>query len=416
MKIYIALLLILVFASCTRKPSIEETDDHPIIINIPDSIDKFKFSKYSDFYDTVKLVRLETKENCLIGRIDKIISYKSNFFVLDQTQSKSVFQFDSAGKFVKEFGSRGDGPGKYNEPNDISIKNNELVVWVNDYKKFITYGLDGNFKKEVRSASYGKSGTTLGNGSYAIYLDIGADVDTEEKHNLQIISNEGKSIGYGFEKRDKAFSKGIFFFQQTGDHIFVSPGYSNNIYELKDIGLVKKIVVNMGKHSIPDDFYSKFNDALNFKNALNLSEYAYISEYFDTKDYVIFTLIFKGIGYDCYYSKKTKLFKYANNWFNDIYGFVAGGGNFSVEADYVVSVYDPAQIEGYQKAFSSPPTDEERQKLSESANNFFRSSEKKAVNYFTPKDFKHTTSEINFLKSVKVTDNPIVVLKKIKPF
>ncbi|WET69016.1 6-bladed beta-propeller [Sphingobacterium sp.] len=415
MKLYLLPFLFILY-SCSNISEIKEETNSSVTIKIPDYIDNSKLSKYSEFYDSVKMIPLETKEECLIGRIDKIVVYQGNFFILDQSQSKSVFQFDSKGKFIRRYGEIGDGPGKYNEPNDLSIKNDELVIWVNDFRKFIVFDLAGHFKREFHIDLFGKSGVSLGNRRYAIYSDIGADIDFEERFNLKIVSERDKKIEFGFEKLDAEFSKGLFFFQQSGDHMFISPGYSNTLYEITGDRLIKKVQFDLGTHTIPKDYYSKFTDVVKFKNGLNHTNYAYISTSFENNDFIVFSLVYKGLGYNCYYSKKTEQLKFGNNWFNNLYGFVSGGANFALDGNVAISIYDPSQIDGYQKAFKSVPSESEMKKFSIDANKFYQVQEKTMSEHFVPSDFKHVKLEIDFLHSVKVTDNPILILKNIKPF
>ncbi|GHT76107.1 hypothetical protein FACS189463_0530 [Bacteroidia bacterium] len=60
---------------CERKITIDNIDENTVL-------------KYSDIYSDVCFVRLETQDNCLIGRIDKIITTDDKFIVTTQLLSK----------------------------------------------------------------------------------------------------------------------------------------------------------------------------------------------------------------------------------------------------------------------------------------------------------------------------------------
>lgn len=66
-------------------------------------------------------------------------------FVMDDKDSH-VKMFDRAGKYVKTFGRKGQGPGELNLPNSISINRGKGEIMIQEVSRRLSYfGLDGSF-------------------------------------------------------------------------------------------------------------------------------------------------------------------------------------------------------------------------------------------------------------------------------
>ena len=99
------------------------------------------------------------------------VDNKGNIFVLDFASS-SVKKFDKTGKFVKKFGSKGQGPGEFTFAESITIKND--TIGVNDFQtaKIVQYDSDGNFIKNhsVKAQSRFKDIIPVGKNRYIANL------------------------------------------------------------------------------------------------------------------------------------------------------------------------------------------------------------------------------------------------------
>lgn len=101
-------------------------------------IDKSKLSnveswQLDDIYKEVSVVTLETTEKSLFADILQTISTDTNIFVRAAYSSESndaaIWQFDSNGKFVRQLGAVGEGPGEYNSIRDIVLRNDTLFAF-----------------------------------------------------------------------------------------------------------------------------------------------------------------------------------------------------------------------------------------------------------------------------------------------
>lgn len=100
------------FLSCNfeRKPVQKEPLFNINIRQIIDQNQKGQEFFLSDLGSSIRYVPLESHPACFLNFIHKVQIYQGNIFVSDR---KGVFQFDSSGRFVREIGRIGRGPGEH---------------------------------------------------------------------------------------------------------------------------------------------------------------------------------------------------------------------------------------------------------------------------------------------------------------
>ena len=140
--IYITCIVFLFFLSCA--PSSKNDLDFPII-DIEKGLGNFQVFKLSEFASSIRYVRLETHEDCLVtNRIHNIYLEDNKIFVLDDEPYLKVFDAET-GKYLYNIGSKGQGPGELPYLYSVDInpyENNILLCWGNFLHRF---DFDGNF-------------------------------------------------------------------------------------------------------------------------------------------------------------------------------------------------------------------------------------------------------------------------------
>lgn len=98
-------------------------------------------------FNLIKVIKLQTTRNNLIGSVDKLIYADSTFFILDRDMGKSIYSFDSEGNFIATIGFSGRGPEEYIEPTDIFYDEvaRNVVVWDQFTHRFLSYSRSGEF-------------------------------------------------------------------------------------------------------------------------------------------------------------------------------------------------------------------------------------------------------------------------------
>lgn len=117
-----------------------------------ETIDIPEKQEHYDIYsliDTICYVPLETKQESLIGTIDKIVSDASLLFVLDK-QNGFVSRFSENGKFLGRVGNKGQERGKYMKVQDMALNTKDKTITLLDPEnaKLLIYDYEGRFVKE----------------------------------------------------------------------------------------------------------------------------------------------------------------------------------------------------------------------------------------------------------------------------
>ena len=96
--------------------------------------------KGEQIFDSVHFIPLETNEECLITRIDKLIRYKSNYYILDKDQ-EMIFHYDKDGRYLGKLARKGNGPEEYVSLIDFQIENDKLYTLSFSRKEIMIYQL-----------------------------------------------------------------------------------------------------------------------------------------------------------------------------------------------------------------------------------------------------------------------------------
>lgn len=205
--------------------------------------------RYSNLVDTnVRVIKLETTPQSLIGRINKIVVQGEYIFVADTELSKALFIFDRKGKFLGKVGDRGEGPTEYYDISDFTIDVDQGKIILLDLtgRKLNFYTLEGRFLHS-KSIPFLFSGIeSLGSTTWALasqgaYNGHMPDIDgyslivCDTNFNIQ-------SMYFPSDPKQRNFS---YYnprqMRKFGEHVFYYPRYSNAVYEVNvDGGLMKK--------------------------------------------------------------------------------------------------------------------------------------------------------------------------------
>jgi hypothetical protein len=136
------LSFLLIAVSCRHKV---EEQIHKIMVN-PLAVDSTCLSEISSSID---MVILETNESCLITGIQEM--EKSSQYIFINDAGKRILQFDISGRFIRQIGALGRGPGEY--PGIISIALDTLnsTIYVSAFSKILCYDFSGNFLHEIKA-------------------------------------------------------------------------------------------------------------------------------------------------------------------------------------------------------------------------------------------------------------------------
>ncbi len=225
------LIILLILSSCGGR---SEEKGFPVKVDLDDA----KEGKISEFFALKGRIDLETTQESVIGNIEKVILLpeEDRVVVLDGKRPRKVLLFDYKGKFLRQVGSPGEGPGEYYEPNDICYAGKEIVVYSKSMK-LLYFTPDGDYIDELnmRGKGWNFSIDYLDelNGEIYGYSNLTSFCygQNGEKCRVIKISNKSEITGsFGDPEEDYPYKGGAITAGDTS--VYYSDLFGGNIYEI----------------------------------------------------------------------------------------------------------------------------------------------------------------------------------------
>lgn len=146
-KLILPIAFLIALTACENKHQLPKSPK--IIIDF--SKKETSENKLTALFNDVKIIPLETNEQCLLANIAKVIEFKQYFYVFDN-RFDNVFMFSKNGRFIKKIGYRGAGPGEYIDISDIAFNENDSALYLLsvEKKEFMEFNYDGTYKRTVK--------------------------------------------------------------------------------------------------------------------------------------------------------------------------------------------------------------------------------------------------------------------------
>jgi hypothetical protein len=93
----------------------------------------------SSIFRKAKAIRLEETDYAVIGEINNMQVFDNYIFILDIDKAKKLFMFDKNGKYLRQIGSLGQGPGEYVYITDFCLDTINREIYVLDSSKKMLY-------------------------------------------------------------------------------------------------------------------------------------------------------------------------------------------------------------------------------------------------------------------------------------
>ena len=140
---YLFLASSFLFLSCSSET--KQSD----LLEIPVDMVKGISLPLSEITEDITVIELELTDESIINpkpnQIKRIILSNDLVFL---AQPGKILVFNKDGKFIRSIGSKGQGPGEYNQIRNFTIDETNKRLFVNTNYNIICYDLDGNFLKE----------------------------------------------------------------------------------------------------------------------------------------------------------------------------------------------------------------------------------------------------------------------------
>jgi hypothetical protein len=182
------------FSCCNDKKRINSITH----INIEGSIKKFQKIYLSEYADSIWYVPLESRPDHPISWNSGVLFGVSGDFIFD-SNGRECLLYDKNGRFVREIGKQGRGPGEYQGISSISII--EDKIYMHDFytDDLIEYNIDGTFFKRFKSGYTADEKYRLDSGESIMLNDsmIFGNIENrlgDEKYKALVIDKQGRII------------------------------------------------------------------------------------------------------------------------------------------------------------------------------------------------------------------------------
>jgi hypothetical protein len=213
----------------------------------------------SEIADRVEYIELKTPEDVIITKIwdvkqiDKFLIIRARL---------DVYLFHTNGQFIRQVGSRGQGPGEYLVPGEIEIDRKKKEIVISDTQKLLFFDLDGNFLRSkiiMDIEDFGIFDSILWTGEVIYsanrqkYKAVAVSLQDPED-TLACIPN----ALYGIIKSDKTGATNFpltKLFYHKNDSLFFKGDESNDtIWRLSGAHAEPYVFIDMGKYKMPVEF------------------------------------------------------------------------------------------------------------------------------------------------------------------
>lgn len=205
-----------------------------------------------EIVENIEYVKLESKPECVLGRIQWLVGSRDFFFVGD---INGISQFKRTGEFVRKIGQIGRGPGEYPGLIDLAADESEqrLYVLANYVRKVFVYDFAGKFLNSIQLDDIERVQIDITQNGYLV-LQTGQ----LNKSSLltEILDKQGSSIlkfnsRIKYNPKDIILSKGQSITYQYDNNLYLKMDDNDTIYKITSKKIVPKYVFDLGKYKPP---------------------------------------------------------------------------------------------------------------------------------------------------------------------
>lgn len=261
---------------------------------------------FDSLINDISFVKLQTTDNCLIGSIHQILCSKDYIFVMDAFVANAVYCFDKQGRFIRQIGKTGQGPGEYTSLCKMCLTDNQKQLVLYDWNVLHYYDLYGNHVKDVHP-NISANDIEVSNPDFMVgFKESGAD-ESSSRNMLVVYDSNFKPLYKEFPSFYTSvfhLNDGMHPLRSCGTDIFLRKPWTHSIYKIDKDRCYEKYRINIkdgGYPKIPEDMtgdaYTKI-----IGTKVCMEDYVFL------KDYALFYFRKNGFRWSPFvaYSHRTK--------------------------------------------------------------------------------------------------------------
>jgi len=248
--------------------------------------------KLSDLgFVDIEYIPLESKEQCMISRIDDII-FGDNYFLTHFSTNINMFKYD--GTFAAKIGTEGRGPNEFIVVHDVDICRNDQNIYLADgwQKKFYVYSETGEFiktfrapiKAAIRVPIFAAISFRFTEDGILTY-NMNASANVENSYSFidtsgDIIKNFPNKYPWILKQKSTAiFEENLFYHYNS--KLYKKEVYSDTIYVFENLNFKPHLVIEHGDKLLTTKARSDYEPRILFgkfisqKNLFEFGDYIY---------------------------------------------------------------------------------------------------------------------------------------------
>jgi hypothetical protein len=267
-KVLIALVLLAHLISCKNYIDIEPVHLISVDINKSESLD------ISETADIVNIVNLELTDNSLIREISKIFLTDQFILIVDLIKSE-IFVFNkSNGKFIRNIGQKGQGPGEHIMFNDVFFEKSSQLIYAHERIKrnMMIYNLSGDVINEL-PCKYWFRGFCKNKDGFWVYSCY--PEENPEGYALMLLNDNLTERIEGFFPQKSFFQavNGSRFINDINDIFYFTYPFSNVIYQLNEGKPQPYFQIDFGSKTLPYSKIHKMSDPVEYTDLTYNNDY-----------------------------------------------------------------------------------------------------------------------------------------------
>jgi len=248
------LLFVLVITSyCGKK----KMPDSLSSINIEDNFKNMQKIYMSQFCENIQYIPLEANKQHPLSWNTSIRADFTEEFILESNGRQCIL-YDDKGKYLRQIGEQGRGPGEYTLILNVWIKNEK--IYIRDYYDLIEYQMDGTFQKRYKNIFYVNEKYLMEETIFLNDTMVFGNIENRTGHEQlkALIINKSGEIKYTYKNyvmfnlgsgvsRAKSPGKAIMF--KFKDKFFFKEFLNDTLFQMDDKYQLNPVYIfNFGKY------------------------------------------------------------------------------------------------------------------------------------------------------------------------
>lgn len=254
-----------------------------------------KQAQLSDLFEGYESVVLETTEDNLIGKINKLQLDSNYIYILDQRQNE-IFIFDKKGKYQNKISKQGRAADEYLSIEDFNVYNSSIYCLSRANKKIFCYTLDGELREAYSLDDWYNNFAIVNDSLIYLYTEY----SSKKGYNFILFNYRSNRVIEKLDKYEK--NQGYDFplspFHWCDDKLFITEQFDPTIYQLTKQGKIPYCTFDFNLlNKLPENYktedWTKLMDQYRFKEMFERIEYIHIS---GNRLFIIYKAYYDGLG------------------------------------------------------------------------------------------------------------------------